>query len=237
MANAARMKRFWKEVTVVEADGGYRVALDGRAIRTQGGAAQTVPSEVLAEALAREWRDQSEEIDPRRFPLRDLADYAIDVVRPARDEAAARLLAYIESDTLCYRADPDEPFYRRQYAIWEPLLKAFEGCLGVRLERVSGVVHRPQPEATLTRLRDWLAGQDDFALAALSTLAPLAASLVIAMQALEPDADIAALYAAANCEQDWQAEQWGWDAEAQANRSARLAAFEAAARFAALARV
>ena len=31
------MKRFYKEVAVEEADGGYRVTLDGRPIRTQGG--------------------------------------------------------------------------------------------------------------------------------------------------------------------------------------------------------
>ena len=88
----------------------------------------------------------------------------------------------------------------------------------------------------MARLREILAGTDDFALAALSTLAPLAASLTVALAALEPDADARALFDAANCEQDWQAELWGWDAEAEANRAARLAAFEAAARFARLAR-
>jgi chaperone required for assembly of F1-ATPase len=106
----------------------------------------------------------------------------------------------------------------------------------VRLERVSGIVHRAQPETTIARLGEVLAGHDDFTLAALATLAPLAASLTVALAALEPDADPAALFAAANCEQDWQAELWGWDAEAEHGRAAKLAAFEAAARFARLAR-
>jgi chaperone required for assembly of F1-ATPase len=67
------MKRFWKEVAVEPGDGGYRVALDGRPIRTQGGNPQILPTPALAEALAEEWRAQGEEVDPQAFALRDLA--------------------------------------------------------------------------------------------------------------------------------------------------------------------
>lgn len=229
------MKRFYKQVTVEESEGGWRVTLDGRPIRTQGGAAQIVPTRELAEALADEWRAQGDEIDPKSFVLRDLADYAIDQV--ARDPAAsvARLMPYAETDTLCYRADPDEPLYRRQQDLWDPLLQAAEARQGVRLERVSGVVHRPQPPETLARLRDVLNALDPFTLAALETLTCLTASLTIGLLALEPGADPATLFAAANCEQDWQAEQWGWDAQAEEGRKLRLEAFRKAARFAHLA--
>jgi chaperone required for assembly of F1-ATPase len=230
------MKRFWKDVAVEPCEGEYRVTLDGRPIRTQGGQLQIVPTPGLAEALADEWRAQGEEIDPKTFPLRDIADYAIDHVRPRRGEAIAGLLPYAETDTLCYRADPDEPLYRRQRELWEPLLTAFEQRHGVRLERVSGIVHRPHPPETMERLRSVLEAQDDFTLAALQTLAPLAASLSVALEAIEPGADAAQLFAVANCEQDWQAELWGWDLEAERGRAIRLAAFEAAVRFVALAR-
>lgn len=230
------MKRFWKDVSIQLLEGAYRVTLDGRPIRTQGGNPQTVPGEALAEALAAEWRAQGEEIDPTAFPLRDLADYAIDQVRTNRAAAIADLLRYAETDTLCYRADPDEPLYRRQQELWEPVATAFEARHGVRLERISGIIHRPQPAATLAKLGEVLAGHDDLVLAALATLAPLAASLTVALEALEPGAEPAALFAAANCEQDWQAALWGWDLEAERARATRLAAFEQAAQFARLAR-
>jgi len=236
MEQPVRMKRFWKDVSAVASDGGWRVALDGKPIRTQGGAAQVVPSRALAEALAQEWRGQGDEIDANAFVLRDLADYAIDHVQADRSAAIAKLLAYAETDTLCYRADPDEPLYRRQQQLWEPLVTAFETHHGVRLERVSGIVHRPQPPATLARLRSLLEALDDYTLAALATLAPLAASLTIVLTALEPNADAAALFDAANCEEDWQAEQWGWDALAEDARARRLRTFAAAAEFARLAR-
>jgi chaperone required for assembly of F1-ATPase len=230
------MKRFWKEVAVEPYEGGYRLTLDGRPIRTQGGQPQVVPGPDLAEALAGEWRGQDEDIDPRAFPLRDLADYAIDHVRHDRAATIDKLLAYGETDTLCYRADPDEPLYRRQRALWDPLLAAFETRHGVRFERIHGVVHRPQPSETLARLRAALETRDDFTLAALHALAPLAASLTIALTALEPGNEVRKLFDAANCEQDWQAELWGWDALAKDARAQRLAAFEAATRFAQLAR-
>ena len=230
------MKRFYRDVTVAPTEGGWHVLLDGRAIKTVGGKPQIVPSAALAEVMAAEWAGQGEEIDTTAFLFRDMADYAIDVVATRRDEAVAAIVAYGESDTLCYRADPDEAFHARQRDVWEPVLEAAEERHGVRFRRVSGIIHRPQPEETLAQLRRFVAAQDDFALAALRNLASLAASLVIALAALEPDADVTALWNAANLEEDWQAELWGKDVEAQARREKRAAAFAASARFAALSR-
>ena len=140
------MKRFWKQVTVGETDGGWRVLLDGRAIKSQGGGApQVVPTRALAELLAAEWAAQGEEVDPSAFPFRDMADYAIDMVAGNRAETIAKLLRYAETDTLCYRADPDEPLWKRQQEVWEPLVAAFEAREGVHLERASGVLPKPQP--------------------------------------------------------------------------------------------
>jgi chaperone required for assembly of F1-ATPase len=229
------MKRFWKEVSVEPAEDAFRVTLDGRPLRTQGGNAQLAPSRVLADALAEEWRDQGETVDPAGFVMRDLADYAIDHVRTRRADVIAGLLRYAETDTLCYRADPDEALYRRQQDLWEPLLSTFEARHGVRMERVSGIIHKPQSPETLERLRAALEAKDDFTLAAIQTLAPLAASLSIALEAVEPGADAVRLFTAANCEEDWQAELWGWDAEAEKGRANKLAAFEAAVKFSQLA--
>jgi chaperone required for assembly of F1-ATPase len=236
MAHAAAMKRFYRKIAVEQADGGYRVTLDGRPIRTQGGAPQVVPARALAEAMADEWRAQGEEIDPEAFVLRDVADFAIDHVAPDPAAAAARLLPFAETDTLCYRADPDEPLYRRQQDLWEPLVRQTEARHGVCFERVSGIVHRPQPAETLARLQATLQALDAFTLAAVETIARLTASLTIALLAIEPGADPDTLFAAANCEQDWQAELWGWDSLAEEHRGDRFKAFRQAIRLAELAR-
>jgi len=230
------MKRFYKTVAVDPAEGHWRVTLDRRGIRTAGGRPQIVPTRALAEALAAEWAAQGEEIDPAGFVLRDMADYAIDVVAHDRDTVVDTLLPYAETDTLCYRGDAGEALHCRQVAVWEPMLTAAEHRFDIHFERVSGVIHRPQPAETLARLRAVLAAQDAFALAALHTLASLAASLVIALAAIAPDADARALWDAANLEEDWQARLWGRDAEAEARRARRFSSFAAAMRFAELAR-
>ena len=230
------MKRFYKEVTTEAVDGGWRVLLDGRGIKTALGANQIILNQSLASELATEWTDQDEEIDTARFLFRDMADYAIDVVRADREAAISELLRFAETDTLCYRADPEEPLFRRQQQVWEPLLNDVEERHNVRFERVSGVMHRPQRPTTLDTLRAHLMQQDDFTLAALNTLASLAASLTIALAALEDGADAEQLWAAANLEEDWQAELWGEDALAKERRDRRAAQFANALHFAALSR-
>jgi chaperone required for assembly of F1-ATPase len=226
------MKRFYTDVAVGEVEGGFRVTLDSRAVKTQGGRPQIVPTRALAELLAREWAAQGQELDPNTFTFRDFADYAIDEVRQERADTLAALLAYAETDTLCYRADPDDPLYRRQLDLWDPLLTAAEARHGVQFARASGIVHRPQPPATLAALRETLEGENEFTLAALRSLASLAASLTVGLAALEPGADLPALFAAANAEEDWQAEQWGWEWTAEERRAGKLADFLKAAAFA-----
>lgn len=226
------MKRFYKNVTVEEADGGFRVTLDGRPIRTQGGAAQVVPTRALAEAMADEWRAQGHVIDAKSFVFRDLADFAIDQIAPDPGAAVTRLLPYAETDTLCYRADPDEPLHKRQWAEWEPVVTAFEAREGVRMERVSGIVHKPQPAATLATLKARLEALDPFTLAALEVLTSLSASLTVGLSALELEADPDVLWRAAELEEAWQVELWGSDWEAEERRKRRKADFLRAVEFA-----
>jgi len=230
------MKRFYKQVSIGEGEDGWRVLLDGRAIKTVGGQPQVLPSQALAAALAEEWADQGDEIDPASFVLRDMADYAIDVVGQDRSDAIRSLVAYAGTDTLCYRAEPDEPLHERQLEVWEPLLHAAEQRWDVHFERIDGIMHRPQPAATLTRMEAVLAAESDHVLAAVNTLTNLASSLVIALAALAPEADADALWDVANLEEDWQASLWGKDAEAEERRAQRLAVFETAMRYARLAR-
>ncbi|MFO6447817.1 ATP12 family chaperone protein [Erythrobacter sp. NE805] len=232
------MRRFYKDVTLAEAAGGFQVMLDGRGVKTVGGAAQIAPTEALGEALAAEWRRQGERIDPKSLPLRDMADYAIDMVAPDPAAVAKSLVAYAETDTLCYRADPDEPLHARQQAVWEPLLAAFEAANGVTLVRVSGVLHRPQPPETLTRLEVRLRALDPFVLAGVEAMTKLAASLVTALSALDAahEEEPLALWRAACLEEEWQAELWGRDAEAEERRERREADFLRACAFARMAR-
>ena len=225
------MKRFYKDVTVEKTDLGWAIALDGRPLKTQGGQPQVMPSEKLAEMLAEEWRAQGEEIDPASFRYRDMADYALDVVAKNPSALIEKLLGYAETDTLCYRADPEDALYRRQQEVWEPIVCEIEEREGCELRRVSGIIHRPQSEDTLSSLRRPLTCYDPFTLAGLEQLISLTASYCIGIAALNLDADGEALWDAANLEEDWQAQLWGRDEEAEERRIKRKGDFLAAIEF------
>ena len=218
-------------------DGGWQVMLDGRGVKTQGGRAQIVPTRALAERLAGEWAAQGEELVPATLPMRDMTDYAVDMVEADPDVAIDAILPYGDTDTLCYRADPDEPLHTHQQAVWEPLLTAFEAAHGITLVRVSGVLHRPQPADTLAVLQGRLLTLAPFALAGVEAMAKLAASLVTALAALDArgEDEPRALWQAVCLEEEWQADLWGRDWEAEERRALREADFLRACAFARLA--
>lgn len=221
------MKRFWKTVTI--ADGA--IALDGRPVRTPARAALTLPTPQLAEAVAEEWRSVGEEIDPRAMPLTGLANAAIDQVAPNPAPFAADLARYGESDLLCYRAELPEPLVARQAAQWDPLLDWARTRYDVHFETTAGIMHHPQPAATIARLNEVMEAIDPFRLAALSPLVTISGSLVAALALLEGAADRDTIWRAAQLDEDWQAEQWGEDDLAIRARDVRRADFDAGVRF------
>lgn len=231
------MKRFYKDVSTQEVDGGWQVTLDGREIKTVKGAQQIVPTSVLAEVMAQEWDAQGEKLDPTTLPMRDMADYALDIVAPDVGGVAEKLTAFGDTDTLLYRADPDEALYARQQEVWEPIVAEFEEREGVRLTQVSGIMHRPQSADTLTMLRAKLETSDPFTLAGIEAMTSLSASLVVGLSAAQTEADPLALWQAASLEEEWQADLWGRDEEAEVRRAKREADFLKACEFTRLARL
>ncbi len=235
------MKRFYKEAgfgraqTVPDSNQAsgplWQVELDGRPVKTQGGRAQLVPSEGLAKLLCGEWAAQGEELDPKTLPLRDMTDYALDVIAPDPAASIARILPYGETDTLCYRGDPEDALFARQRDIWDPLLSAFEQRESITMVRVSGIMHKPQTPQAMALFKARLSALDPYQLAALESLTALAASLVIGLSAIEAEADIDLLWSAANLEEDWQIELWGEDLEAAETRARRTRDFHGAAQF------
>lgn len=221
------MKRFYDTVDVRQVETGWQVTLDGRGLKTVKGTPQIVPSEALARVLAAEWDVQGEKLDPTRFVKRDMADYAIDIVAPDRAALADKIVNYGDTDTLLYRADPDEPLYARQQEVWEPLVAAFEQREKITLTRVSGVIHKPQAKAAMARLSSRIRQIDGFTLAGIETLTSLASSLIIALTVSESEAeaDAVELWRAASLEEEWQADLWGHDYEAEDRRAKRQSDF------------
>jgi len=225
------VKRFYKKA---EAGEDRAILLDGRPVRTPGRAPLVAPTEALAGAIADEWNLQDDVIDPRSMPLTGLANAAIDRVAADPQAFADGLAAYGESDLLCYRAEGPETLAARQSELWDPILAWVQQRYEIVFELAMGVIHMPQPPETVVHLREAVAARDPFQLAGLSPLVTISGSLIVALAVAEGAISLDAAWAAATLDEQWQAENWGEDAEAAAALANRRRDFAAAARFLAL---
>ncbi|MDQ0249822.1 chaperone required for assembly of F1-ATPase [Sphingomonas kyeonggiensis] len=221
------MKRFWKEVSVENG----QVALDGKPVRTPDRAPLALPTPALAEAVAEEWRAVGDTIDPRAMKLTGLANAAIDKISADPAPFAQGLAAYGESDLLYYRAEDPEPLVLRQAEAWDPLLDWARSRYDVHFETATGVIHKAQPEATISRLAEAVHALDPFRIAGLSPVVTISGSLVGALALLEGAIPAETLWQAAHVDELWQAEQWGEDELALAARENRRTDFLAGVRF------
>lgn len=225
------MKRFWKDVEVKAEDGRWGVRLDGRPILTPARAIFAVPSEALAEAVAEEWRGVENDVDPRAMPMTGTANAAIDRVEPERQAFAGGLARYAEADLACYRSEWPPELVERQVKAWDPLLAWARRRYDVDFVTTSGMLHVPQPPATIELLAHVVAALDVFRLAAVSPLVTIGGSLIAALAVLEKAITAEEAWAAVSIDERWQLEQWGSDSEAQLALDDRQRDFMTAARF------
>ena len=225
------MKRFWKIVEIEREGQEWDVRLDGRPVRTPARVPLVVPTEALAEAIAEEWRGIDETIDPRAMPLTGLANAAIDRVALDRKAFAAGLARYAGTDLACYRSSWPPELVERQADAWDPLLGWARRRYDVDFSTTSGLMHVPQPQATVDRLGHEVATLDAFHLAGLSPLVTIGGSLIAALAVLEKAITPEQAWEAVSIDERWQLEQWGSDSEAEIAIENRERDFFAAARF------
>jgi len=225
------VKRFWKEVTVEPGGDGWTIELDGRPVKTPARAALVVPTSVLADRIADEWREVADKIDPRAMPLTGLANAAIDRVAPDRHAFAQGLARYAEADLLCYRAEGPRALVALQQQQWDGLLDWARRRYDVDFVVTAGIVHVAQPPATISRLSHAVAAFDPFQLAGLSPLVTVGSSVITALAVVEKAISADAAWAAVTVDECWQLDQWGADAEAEAVLENRRSDFLAGARF------
>lgn len=224
-------KRFYKTATARPDDNGFGIWLDERRLKTPARAAFTVPTSMLAEAIAEEWNAQGDQIQPRAMPLTSLANAAIDRVAPDHAAFSGRLAAYGEHDLLCYRAENPVTLTVRQAKAWEPILDWLAETHGARLALSEGIVHVDQPPEALEALRRAVLAHDPFQLAGLHILTTAAGSLTLGLAVLGGRLTAAEAYQLSRIDEDFQIEQWGQDAEAEARTASIRAEAENAGRF------
>ena len=217
------MKRFYTEVAVGPAAGGFAVLLDGKPVRTPARRTLVVPALALATAIAAEWSEQVETIAPSTMRLTRLATTVTDLMPDRRGDAVAEVAAFAGTDLLCYRATSPASLVSRQTATWQPWLDWAERQFDARLAVAEGVMPVTTAEAALRALRAAVERLDDWRLVGLHGAVTLLGSLVLGLAVERGALAAEAALDAALLDELFEIEQWGEDPE-QARRHARLRA-------------
>lgn len=226
-----KQKRFWSDVTVSESDAGFQVLLDGRKVKTPAKSELCVPTQRLAQAIAKEWAAQQEVVDPTTMPFTRSANAAIDKVTVQFEEVAAMLGEYATTDLLCYRADSPAELAERQAKAWDPMLDWVAETYNARLMPAAGVMFRAQDENSLKKLQNEASQFTAFELTGFHDLVTICGSYILALAVstgkLNPDE----AWEMSQIDERWQEEQWGEDEEATEHSRLRRASFIHAADF------
>lgn len=221
-------KRFYKEATVKPMENGFAVALDGRVPKTPGGKQVIVPSENIAAAMAAEWAAQEQFIDPRTMVLTRLINSAVEAGTETMPALREEIVKYIANDLLLYRADTPQSLIERQEQHWDAALIKLARQFGVSFQPTIGIVHQPQPPATLARLGKVIEDDNLFTLTAMNAIMSITGSGLLALALRHHLLDADAVWAAAHVDEDHNIAMWGELEEIAQRRAQRRRDFDSA---------
>ena len=106
----------------------YTITLDGRQLKTPMQALLSVPSPVLATAIAVEWDNQKAFLQPANMPLTTLVCTTLDQTTRTMEHVQNECLRFVATDTICYWEDPmvlqdstNRGLYQKQSQHWQPI--------------------------------------------------------------------------------------------------------------------
>jgi chaperone required for assembly of F1-ATPase len=207
------VKRFYRDVTIAPAEHGHGILLDGRPMRTPARQVLAAPTASLAEAIAAEWCGQEETIRPEAMPLTRLASTAIDRMPAQRQATIDEVIAYADTDLVCYRAAEPFELVRRQQHAWQPMLDWVSGAYGVKLAVTTSILPLAQPAAVRDRLRSGIEELGDWPLVGVHAATTGLGSLVLGLCLLHGRLDAEAALAASLLDELFEIERWGSDVE------------------------
>jgi chaperone required for assembly of F1-ATPase len=221
-------KRFYKTTGVGVVEGGFTVTLDGRPTRTPGRVPVVVPAAGIATIMAEQWAAQGEVIDPETMPMVRLVNAALESGADAAPAFRAEIVKYAGNDLLLYRADSPRELVARQEELWDAALVTVARHFGVRFQPTIGILHQPQPEATLARLDEILQEESVLMLTAMVSITGLTGSGILAIGLRHGLFTADEAWTAAHVDEDYQISLWGEVAEAIERRAKRRIEFDAA---------
>jgi len=207
-------KRFYKDVTTAQAEGGWLVQLDGRTLKTPGKVTLLIPNQKAAQLVAAEWNTQAEHIRPETMPVTRLLNVAVEQTPENRDALIAEARKYAGTDVLCYREGEMRLQAKEQAAKWDPVL-AWAAQQGVTLKATDSLMAIEQDEAALEAVAEFASGLNDMPLTLFVHLVAVYGSAILAMAVMKSHLTGEQAYELSRLDELWQIKYWGEDEEAK----------------------
>ncbi len=214
------MKRFYRDVEIGGGAGEFQVLLDGRPVRTPAKNLLILPTRALGEAIAAEWREQTETVVPAHMGLTRLANSALDTVRLNRDHTIGEIARFTATDLVCYRASDPDDLAARQNAAWQPLVDWVADEFQADLAVTDSLLPVAQSESCLSALCGAIEAFEDFPLTGLHAATAACGSVVLGLALGHGRIDGAAAWEFSLIDESFQIELWGEDEDSTERRAA-----------------
>ena len=204
---------------------------DGKPLMTPLGRPLALPDAALTEMVAQEWRAQGNTPRKETMPLTQIACIAIDIASHQRLQLVDDILAYCDTDQICYRAGNIPELFALQQETLDGLLAWAEDTLSLRLKITEGIMPIAQPPENRVKLEAHLQQYDIWQLAVLASVVKPLSSIVIALAFIEGHLDADHAFSASHLEESFETAQWGADDEKEARLERLLEDIRAAGAF------
>lgn len=212
------MKRFYEKVSIEPLQEKFTVLLDGKTIKTPAKNLCLLPTQRMAQVVAKEWDDQEEKIIPQSMPITKLINTSIDRVDTRRGQLIDELVGYAGTDQICYRAEQPSELVELQNKIWNPLKEWIDGKLAINLRLSNGIIYVEQEGDDLEKIKIMLEDLDSYRLTALHGLITITGSVTIGYALYCGHLSLDDAWYAGQLDENFQVTKWGADKEAEDRR-------------------
>ena len=223
-----KKKRTWANTSIEWNESSFSVLLDDEYLHTPNKAKVLLPTKKLAEKVAEEWRSQKDVIDPSEMPYSRLVNSAIDKVKENLDATVSDIVAYGDTDLVCYRTASPQELVILQNKKWNSILDWARRDLSIDLKVTYGINYKPQNPIQLLKLSREIRSYNIFLLTGLYDLVTISGSLLIALAVYYKHVSPQVGFDISFLDEDWQREKWGKDQESTRNRCNKFNEFKVA---------
>lgn len=201
---------------LVRTQDGLMLTFNSKPVHLPGGATLTLHAEPLARAICQEWKEATAEkphtkLTPQDLKLTRIAATMLERIAPHRERAVGMLLAWADTDLLCYRAETPAELTELEARLWDPILDWFAATYSIRMETTSGIAAVTRTAETTEKLTLLLNSLSDAELAALGVAVPACGSLVLGLALIARHIGPEMATRLASVDESFQMARWGED--------------------------